>query len=55
MLRYRRGGEASERQWSDLTGLVETQGERLDVEYLRTWAKQLRLKDLLNRLLGSRG
>lgn len=48
---YRAGGETSERQWSDLRGVVEVSGEKLDLEYLRKWAKHLRVDDLLERLL----
>ena len=51
---YRLGGEASERQWSDLRGIVRISGHRLDDEYLRKWASELRLTDLLEELLKER-
>ena len=35
---YRAGGEASERQWSDVLGVLKVQKERLDQEYLAHWA-----------------
>ena len=49
---YRIGGETSERQWRDVLGVVKVQGERLDVMYLRQWAAQLGVADLLERVLG---
>jgi len=48
---YRLGGETSERQWRDVLGIVKTQGERLDKNYLRHWAAQLGVADLLERIL----
>jgi hypothetical protein len=50
---FRRGGEVSERQWSDVLGIVRAQGERMDRAYLRSWADRLRVRDLLERALGS--
>ena len=46
---YRLGGEVSERQWRDVLGVLKTQGARLDVAYLRTWAEGLGVLDLLER------
>ena len=51
LLWYRKGGETSERQWSDLRGVVEVSGDKLDLEYLRKWAEHLKVGDLLQRLL----
>ena len=34
---YRAGGETSERQWSDLRGVMRVSGDTLDREYLRKW------------------
>ncbi len=48
---YRQGGEISERQWRDVLNVVKVQGEVLDVEYLRHWATQLKIADLLARVL----
>ena len=48
---YRAGGETSERQWNDVRGILQMSGVRLDIEYLRSWAKFLRVRDLLERLL----
>ncbi len=48
---YRIGGEVSERQWRDVLGILEVQGDRLDFVYLRQWAKELKVSDLLERAL----
>jgi hypothetical protein len=48
---YRSGGEVSERQWRDVLGIIEVQGEKLDLVYLRRWAKELTISDLLDRAL----
>ncbi|MFO0599866.1 MAG: hypothetical protein U0228_31445 [Myxococcaceae bacterium] len=50
---YRLGGETSDRQWSDLRGVVRAQAGRLDLEYLRKWAADLGVSQLLERLLES--
>jgi len=48
---YRRGGEVSDRQWWDIQGVLDVQGEQLDQGYLREWADQLGVADLLNKAL----
>jgi hypothetical protein len=48
---YRAGGEASERQWNDLRGILQVSGAKLDLEYLHEWAPRLRVADRLERLL----
>lgn len=48
---YRRGGEASERQWRDVLAIARVQGERLDHTRLVLWADRLRVSDLLARVL----
>lgn len=48
---YRRGGEVSERQWSDVLGILRAQGERLDRTYMTSWAERLGVRDLLDRAL----
>lgn len=45
---YRAGGEISDRQWNDITGLIAT-NPTLDGDYLQQWANRLRVKDLLDR------
>lgn len=47
---YRRGGEASERQWRDVQAIARLQGDRLDHERLRLWASRLGVTDLLQRV-----
>jgi len=46
---FRLGGETSDRQWSDVHGVLMTQGDRLDAAYLDHWAAEIGVKDLLVR------
>jgi hypothetical protein len=48
---YRLGGEVSDRQWSDILGIVRVQAVLLDLPYLYTWAALLDVADLLDRAL----
>lgn len=48
---YRSGGEVSERQWRDILGVLKTQAGMLDLNYLRQWAIELGVSDLLERVL----
>jgi hypothetical protein len=48
---YRMGGEVSDRQWRDILGILKTRAGELDLEYLRKWAGELRVSDLLERVL----
>jgi hypothetical protein len=41
----------SERQWTDLLGLLRAQRGRLDLDYLRRWAADLQADALLERAL----
>ena len=50
---YRLGGEQSDRQWGDVLGVIKIQGNRLDGEYLRRWARHLKVTDLLDKALGA--
>ena len=45
------GGQTSERQWNDILGVLKVQGVHIDEEYLRLWAGQLGVLDLLERAL----
>ena len=46
---YRAGGEVSDRQWSDITGVLQVQHDALDFAYLDRWAAELGVVDLLAR------
>ncbi len=48
---YRAGGEASERQWRDIIGVLELEGDRLDFDYLKKWAVALGVQDLMQRAI----
>jgi hypothetical protein len=48
---YRMGGEVSERQWRDILGVLKTRAGELDLDYLRKWANELKVTDLLERAL----
>jgi hypothetical protein len=47
---YRLTDETSEKQWNDVRGVVEVQGEKLDRMYLREWAQSLGVSDLLEKV-----
>jgi len=48
---YRMGGEVSDRQWRDIIGVLKTRAGELDLVYLRKWAAELHVSDLLERAL----
>jgi hypothetical protein len=48
---YRLGGEASDRQWRDILGVLKTKAGDIDLEYLYHWARELKVSDLLERAL----
>ncbi len=48
---FRLGGKVSERQWRDIIGILKTQQNSLDLEYLQHWAQSLHVTDLLERAL----
>lgn len=48
---FRMGGEISDRQWRDILGVLRVQAGRLDLEYMRKWAVELSVADLLARAL----
>ncbi|HUY89113.1 MAG TPA: hypothetical protein VMV10_10290 [Pirellulales bacterium] len=50
---FRLGNESSERQWSDVMRVASLQRSRLDLEYLRHWAQELGVLELLERLLSA--
>jgi hypothetical protein len=48
---YRMGGEVSDRQWRDILGVMKIRADELDLGYLRKWAGELKVSDLLERAL----
>jgi hypothetical protein len=50
---FRRGGETSERQWWDIVGVLRVNANT-DTTYLRRWAAELEVTDLLERALAQR-
>ena len=46
---YRAGQEASNTQWTDVTGMIGTPHTNLDLQYLHTWSNRLGLTDLLQK------
>ena len=47
---YKRGGQTSDRQWSDVLGIVTSRS--LDWNYLRLWAPALGVTELLEKVFG---
>jgi hypothetical protein len=52
---FRMGGNVSERQWDDVLGVLKVQGDSLDVKYLRYWAAELGIADLLEQAFRDAG
>lgn len=52
---YAKGGRASQRQLSDVLGVLRAQGEVLDYGYLTSWAARLGFADLLRGVLDEAG
>ena len=52
---YRAGGAVSDRQWSDILGVLKVQAKALDLEYMRYWAVDLGLDRLLDQALREAG
>ncbi len=46
---YRMGDEVSDRQWRDILGILKTRAGNLDMDYMRQWATELKVADLLER------
>src|SRR3972149_7254032 len=52
---YKSGGEVSDRQWSDILGVLKVQGTKLDLAYMKHWAKELNIKGLLEKAFDEAG
>jgi hypothetical protein len=52
---YRAGGGVSDRQWSDVLGVLKVQTNALDRIYLRYWAGELGLTELLEQAFRDAG
>ncbi|HVS08509.1 MAG TPA: hypothetical protein VMS76_01450 [Planctomycetota bacterium] len=48
---YRLGGEISDRQWRDVSGVLKRQAGKLDLAYLERWAGELGIADRMARAL----
>ena len=52
---YRMGGGISERQWTDVMGVLKVQKEHLDMAYLQHWAKELGISELFTQVCHDTG
>lgn len=52
---FRMGGETSERRWLDVQGVLKVQAEALDLAYMRKWAPEIGVADLLERAIADSG
>jgi hypothetical protein len=48
---FRRSGDASDRQWRDVLGILRAQAGRLDRDYLASGGARLEVSDLLDRAI----
>jgi len=48
---YELGHRVSERQWTDILGVIQVQRDRLDRDYLTRWAAELGVSELLEQAL----
>jgi hypothetical protein len=48
---FRKGDEVSDRQWKDVLGVAKVKRGKLDLGYLRKWAAELEVSDLLEKAL----
>ncbi len=48
---YRLGNEVSERQWDDVSRMLKVLGDKADLDYLNQNADELKVADLLQKLL----
>jgi hypothetical protein len=52
---YRKADRISERQWLDVQGVLKVQRGLLDLGYMRKWAGELDIADLLDEALCEAG
>jgi len=52
---YRKGGEISDRQWTDILSILKVKAADTDLAYLRHWAPIIGVADLLERALNDAG
>ncbi len=52
---FRKGNEVSERQWRDVQGVLKVQADKLDLDYLKRWAANLGISDLLEKAFDEAG
>lgn len=55
LLWYEKGHRVSDRQWTDILGVLKVQRADLDLDYLRDWARQAGVDDLLRKALDEAG
>ena len=52
---FRLGGEISDRQWFDVLGILKVQKNALDENYLKQWAEEMKLEELLEKAFQDSG
>lgn len=52
---FRMGNEVSDRQWTDVLGVLKVQKNLLDISYLKLWAEKLEIADILERAFEESG
>jgi len=52
---FQMGGGAADQQWKDILGILKVQKDQLDQNYLKQWAIELELRDLLERAFNDAG
>jgi hypothetical protein len=52
---HKMGGQASDRQWLDILGVIKVQADSLDKDYLMRWSEAQGLSDLLKQAFSDAG